>query len=211
MTNFFSRLFEQLNYSGNNLAVFIGYAAVFAAVVILRVLVCSGYQTSLSLFRSGAKPLASRADFEKIRNKLVRAVTADYIKVAEKNVAGVHLDAIIEKQPYQVWSFGPKLLENGEWITLDDHPLTRRNPRCAIGYYEPGHYVFVVVDGRQKGYSVGLTMTQLSKLMYNLGCKEAYNLDGGDTAVMIFDDEIVSQPSNGGRRISDIIYVGGTQ
>lgn len=121
----------------------------------------------------------------------------------------IDLGAIIENNAYQAWSFGPKLLENGEWMTLDNHSLSRQNPRCAIGYYEPGHYIFVVVDGRQEGYSKGLTLTQLSKLMKNLGCAEAYNLDGGQTACMVFNGEFANQPVNGGRKSSDIIYIGG--
>ena len=81
------------------------------------------------------------------------------------------------------------------------------NPRCAIGYYEPGHYCLVVVDGRQRGYSLGLEMTELSKLMKQLGCAEAYNLDGGMTAMMAYGTELYSQPCGGGRQNCDIVYV----
>ena len=56
------------------------------------------------------------------------------------------------------------------------------NPRSAVGYYEPGHYCFVVIDGRQPGYSKGATLMQLAQLFESLGCKEAYNLDGGKSA-----------------------------
>jgi exopolysaccharide biosynthesis protein len=65
----------------------------------------------------------------------------------------------------------------------------------------------VLVDGRQPGYSEGLSMKQLSQLFYDLGCKVAYNLDGGQTAVMAFMGEMVNQPYNGGRDVSDIIYI----
>lgn len=77
----------------------------------------------------------------------------------------------------------------------------------AIGYYEPGHYCLVVVDGRQRGYSLGLEMTELSKLMKQLGCTEAYNLDGGMTAMMAYGTELYSQPCGGGRQNCDIVYV----
>lgn len=108
---------------------------------------------------------------------------------------------------WQSWCFGPNLLDqNGHGMEIT-HELMRLNPRCAIGYYEPGHYCFVVVDGRQKYYSIGMTLTELSAYMESLGCKAAYNLDGGQTAQMVLDDGLVNQPTNGGRRVGDIIYL----
>ena len=81
------------------------------------------------------------------------------------------------------------------------------NPRCAIGYFEPGHYCFETVDGRQPGYSEGMTLQALSQLFYDLGCKVAYNLDGGQTAMMAYGNQLVNRPINGGRESSDIIYI----
>lgn len=74
-------------------------------------------------------------------------------------------------------------------------------------YLEARHYCLVVVDGRQRGYSLGLEMTELSKLMKQLGCTEAYNLDGGMTAMMAYGTELYSQPCGGGRQNCDIVYV----
>ena len=51
-------------------------------------------------------------------------------------------------------------------------------------------------------------MKELSKLMFDLGCKEAYNLDGGETAMMAFDGKPNSKASNGGRENCDIVYIG---
>lgn len=109
---------------------------------------------------------------------------------------------------WQAWSFGPMLLDDGQPMTSFNSTVTRLNPRSAIGYYEPGHYCFVLVDGRQPDYSIGMTMEQLSRLFYDLGCEVAYNLDGGQSAVMVFNGEWVNQPYKDGRRISDIIWIG---
>ena len=110
---------------------------------------------------------------------------------------------------YQAFSFGPALLDaNGKAMEEYDTEIERVNPRCAIGYYEPGHYCFVVVDGRQSGYSRGMTIQQLAQTFEALGCKAAYNLDGGKTTVMIFDGKKVNTPADGGRKISDIVYIG---
>jgi exopolysaccharide biosynthesis protein len=108
---------------------------------------------------------------------------------------------------WQAWSFGPMLLDGGQPMTKFNSDVPSLNPRSAIGYFEPGHYCFVLVDGRQDGYSIGMTLTQLSKTFYDLGCKSAYNLDGGQSSVLFFIDGLANQPYRGGRQSSDIIYI----
>jgi len=117
--------------------------------------------------------------------------------LAAQNEAGI----------YQIWAFGPMLLKDGQPMESFDSDVNPRNPRSSIGYYEPGHYCFVTVDGRQDGYSVGLTLKELSQLYADLGCKVAYNLDGGQTAVMAFNGSVVNQPYKGGRDTSDILFI----
>ncbi len=111
------------------------------------------------------------------------------------------------KGVYQGWCFGPILVEDGVAKTGFDSEIADRNPRTAIGYFEPGHYCFIVVDGRQKGYSVGMTLDELAKLCEELGCKFAFNLDGGKSSVMIWRGRIANQPDRGGRDQSDIVYI----
>jgi len=122
--------------------------------------------------------------------------------------AAFDINAVKARGAWQAWSFGPMLLQDGKPMTTFNSDVTALNPRGAIGYYEPGHYCFVLVDGRQDGYSIGMTMAQLSQLFADLGCKAAYNLDGGQSAVMTFMDGWANQPYRGGRKISDIIYIG---
>ena len=124
---------------------------------------------------------------------------------------GYTIDEIMARDAVQVWSFGPNLLdENGQ--VRDSYKVSTAvsytNPRSAIGYYEPGHYCFVVVDGRQKGYSNGMTIPELAAVFEELGCVCAYNLDGGGSAVMVFEHERYSQQSNGGdRSLGDILVI----
>lgn len=121
----------------------------------------------------------------------------------------IDVDALREKMPYQIWSFGPALLtEDGGIPERYNSKLKARNPRSSMGYYEPGHYCFILVDGRKADYSVGLSLPELSELFQSLGCKAAYNLDGGGTAVMANLDGVLSKPSGKGRPVSDIVYVG---
>ena len=120
------------------------------------------------------------------------------------------VDDILAKAPYQVWKFGPELLdENGQpkqsYNTSD--AISWENPRSGIGYYEPGHYCFITVDGRQNGYSRGLEIERFAKLFADLGCTVAYNLDGGQSAVMTFDQRVYNQPYLGGRNSGDILLI----
>lgn len=109
---------------------------------------------------------------------------------------------------YQIWSFGPRLLdENGKAMTEFVTTVGGNNPRSAIGYYEPGHYCMVLVEGRRAEYSTGMSMSELSALFESLGCKAAYNLDGGQSSVLTFDGGVYNDPANGGRGNSDIFYI----
>lgn len=122
-----------------------------------------------------------------------------------------NIEESIENNAYQAWTFGPALLDDeGKAITSfnTEKRLLSVNPRSAIGYYEPGHYCFIVVDGRDEGYSEGMTLSRLSSLFEELGCKSAYNLDGGKSAMMSYDDSLVNQPTSGGREISDCLIIG---
>lgn len=116
-------------------------------------------------------------------------------------------DAVMAQGAYQAWCFGPALMENGKAITQTDSNVKGLNPRSGIGYFEPGHYCFITVDGRQEGYSKGITMLDYAKVFEELGCVEAYNLDGGQTAMMTFLDKVVNQPYKGGRKSSDILLI----
>lgn len=116
---------------------------------------------------------------------------------------------IKSKGAYQVWTFSTMLLHNGKPLKKFNASKvgTGKNPRTAIGYFEPGHYCFVVVGGRQKGYSEGYTMEQLAALMQDLGCAVAYNLDGGRSSEMIFLGKMLNQQDGGRRPTTEIIYI----
>ena len=114
------------------------------------------------------------------------------------------------KNPLQVWSFGPVLLDEEGHVRSNydvSSTVAQKNPRSAIGYYEPGHYCFVVVDGRQK-HSIGIRIPDLAAIFEELGCSAAYNLDGGGSAVMFFNHDQFSRPSNGGdRKLGDLLVI----
>ncbi len=94
------------------------------------------------------------------------------------------------------FSFGPTLLNDGmRDLNSKRGNLGRENPRSGIGMIEPGHFIVITVDGRQKDYSYGVTLEEFAQLFYLNGCQVAYNLDGGSTTVMIFMGECLNQHS----------------
>ena len=114
-------------------------------------------------------------------------------------------DSLRELGVWQIWSFGPMLLDEGRALESFTSTVTGANPRSAIGCVEPGHYFFVQVDGRGGNGSRGMSMRELALLFESLGCETAYNLDGGATAGLAWEGTLTSYPY--GRPVSDIIYV----
>ena len=122
--------------------------------------------------------------------------------------ASFSVEDAIRDGAWQAWTFGPALLDtDGSVLTAftSTNRIISANPRTAIGYYEPGHYCMVVVDGR--GASAGITLPDLSRLFYDLGCTAAYNLDGGNSSIMVWNDAVINDPSGGGRESSDALLI----
>jgi len=151
------------------------------------------------------------------------------------NERDYELDEIAAKGAWQVFSFGPGLISEGQKIVQKGEEVgtaasQNRNQRCAIGMIAPLHYIFVVSDGRIKS-SPGLSLYQIGKIMEAKHAWCAYNLDGGGSATMWFDDgsgdangngalinyctqqlvngsTLPEAPPIGERGVSDIVYIG---
>ena len=94
----------------------------------------------------------------------------------------------LDSGAYMVYSFGPYLIRDGklsEWVQ-DPTKSRAKNPRHAFGMIEPGHYVDIMCEGRLGSRSEGVTMPQLALLCQAAGLREACDLDGGQTAVVVF-------------------------
>ena len=130
--------------------------------------------------------------------------------VAKELAAGVEAGEI-----WQSFLFGPGLLtEDGKAKTTFNSDVKPKNPRSVIGYYEPGHYCFVQVDGRKTASKLekgkknsGLTLAELSAFMETLHCTSAYNLDGGQSSLMYFKNGIYSTAYKNGRRLGDVVLI----
>ena len=94
--------------------------------------------------------------------------------------------------------YNPILIHNGvlnEAANKSD--IKGRNPRAGLGMVEAGHFVAIVVDGRQPGYSIGMYLDEFAKAFQAEGCVEAYNLDGGISASMVFMGEQLNTHAGG--------------
>jgi exopolysaccharide biosynthesis protein len=82
------------------------------------------------------------------------------------------------------WSL-PLLVENGISLPKAGGP---RHPRTAIGLNRTGRWLYlVVVDGRQPGYSNGVTGRELADVMVRIGSDRAVNVDGGGSSILLVE------------------------
>jgi flagellar hook assembly protein FlgD len=111
------------------------------------------------------------------------------------------------------WANVPEALGGGPIIVRDGKPvfrsfevftasqLAQRHPRSGVCQTADARIVLVAVDGRQPGYSTGLTNFELALTMMRLGCVTASALDGGGSTTMAFDGRLLNRPSDpGGER-----------
>lgn len=121
-------------------------------------------------------------------------------------------DELVAQGIWQAFEFGPELVRDGQAVTFSPKfdvistRDTRREPRTAMGQIGPLHYIVVVADGRQDGYSIGMTLPELQQVFIAHGAVTAMNLDGGGSTEMWFQGQTINRPFSGRRDISDIIY-----
>ena len=126
----------------------------------------------------------------------------------------VTAEELMEKGAWQVLSFGPALISDGEISVSEEEEVGKAmesNPRTAIGFLEDGSLVFVVSDGRTEK-SEGLSLYEMAEFLTSIGVVNAYNLDGGGSSTMVYGGELINNPTTSGRSIkeravSDILYI----
>lgn len=131
------------------------------------------------------------------------------------NESEVTAQQLLDSGVVNLFAFGPALVQNGQIAVSQNQEVGRamaNNPRTAIGIVDDLHYIIVVSDGRTN-QSQGLSLYQLAQVMQQYGCVTAYNLDGGGSSTMVFNGEVVNNPTTNGNRISertvsDIVYIG---
>lgn len=129
-------------------------------------------------------------------------------------------EALLAAGVWNTLSFGPALVDDSQIVAnLDtvevdtnfgNHSIQSSHPRTGIGIIDANHFVFVVVDGREQGYSRGVTLEEFAQIFSSLGATEAYNIDGGGSSTMYFNGRVVNNPlgENKERGTSDILFIG---
>ena len=135
---------------------------------------------------------------------------------------GTNAQQLLNEGVWNTLSFGPALVRDSEVISgidqmevdtnFGNHSIQGNQPRTGVGVLGQNHLVFIVVDGRSDGYSRGVTMPEFAYMFKELGCVSAYNLDGGGSSVMVFNNQLVNKPMGGTkeRGTSDILYIAGS-
>ncbi len=98
---------------------------------------------------------------------------------------------------------GPALIQNGKIAVSNNEErmfigkaIDDQHPRTAMGYTADGNLIILVVQGRMPGIAEGVSLTQLAKLLLDLGCVEALNLDGGGSSCLLVNGKETIKPSD---------------
>ena len=110
---------------------------------------------------------------------------------------------------------GPVLLQNGEVrITNNDElkfagkAIDDKHPRTAMGYTKDNKLIILVVQGRFPGVAEGATLGHEAKILQDLGCWEALNLDGGGSSCMLVNGKETIKPSDtAGQRAVPAVFI----
>ena len=91
---------------------------------------------------------------------------------------------------------------------VHDEPARHRGPHApGSDSSRTGAIILVAVDGRQPGYSVGMTNFELAQALVRLGAVTGMALDGGGSTTMAFDGSLLNRPSGAERPISTALLL----
>lgn len=98
-------------------------------------------------------------------------------------------------------SFSPRIIVNGKGLIKNHADGWGIAPRSVMGQKEDGSILFLIIDGRQPGYSIGADLYDAQQIMLEHGAVIAANLDGGSSTVLVTEGgDIVNKPSTKGGR-----------
>lgn len=94
----------------------------------------------------------------------------------------------------QVFQTSSYLVQGGQVVAKDFDPIvglmTNREPRTIMGVTEDNEMIFLVVEGRRPGVSIGITGQEAGEIMQFLGCTDAVLLDGGASSTLVYNGDV---------------------
>lgn len=103
--------------------------------------------------------------------------------------------------------FGPFLIVNGKTAQISGDGGWGIAPRTVIAQRKDGIVLFLIIEGRLPGYSLGASMSDVIKLLSRYKAYNAANLDGGASSTMAVNGKLYNRPSAGaeygGRAVSN--------
>lgn len=117
-----------------------------------------------------------------------------------------------EGQVIQAFCFGPGLVIDGQPLTSlknvnIDNGKGKKTQRIAIGQTGPLEYLILACEGPEQEGSVGMDLLQMAALCKEMGCVNAYNLDGGSSTSIVLQGKKINGLSSGKiRLVGDCIY-----
>lgn len=138
---------------------------------------------------------------EAVAGEITIALTPEKWQTVHSGVGGnlrILRDGEIEPELNQFARFGR---------SRSHRNAARRNPRSALGFNDEKLFL-IAVDGRQPGYSMGMTLYQMADFFRDLGIKHAINFDGGSSSTLWALGKVVNSPSHGyERRIFNVALI----
>ncbi len=119
-------------------------------------------------------------------NDVVEAIGGNYRLVRDGKIDPTIMKYYPEEKKHGPgWRGEPKIISH--------------EPRTAIGFNDDKLFL-MVADGRQPGYSTGMSLYDVAEVMVKLGAKQAMNLDGGASSTFLVNGKVLNQPSGGGKQ-----------
>jgi len=151
---------------------------------------------------------AAQGSIEVIKDSLDHTITKDILG-KKYQVMNAHRGARMVS--FNKWKMetavggGPVLLQNGliqisnnNELKFAGKAIDDLHPRTSMGYTNDGRLIIMVIEGRRPGIAEGASLTQEARLLKDLGCAEALNLDGGGSSCMLINGKETIAPSDKG-------------
>jgi len=154
---------------------------------------------------SGKFPYASQRSIMPMKDSM------NYFQYFIKKMTYSYLHSKKSTRYFKKWKMktavggGPALVQNGakqitneEELKFTGKAINDKHPRTCMGYTKDGYLIIMAIEGRFPGIAEGATLEQEARLLIDLGCIEALNLDGGGSSCLLVNGKETIKPSTNG-------------